>query len=572
MSPLHQTARAWLLRDPDPITRAELQALLDAGDDAALQRRFDGRLAFGTAGLRGVLGAGPTCMNRVVVRETTAGLADYLADTVPGAAELGVVVAFDGRRMSDVFADDATAVLVARGFRVVRFDGLTATPVCARAVVACGAAAGIMVTASHNPPEYNGYKVYWSNGAQIIPPHDGGIAAAIDAVAGHTIVLGPVDDPRVERIGGDFERRYLDEALALSPYGDDLDRSAVRIAYTPMHGVGAHLVEPILGDAGFANVWTVASQRDPDGAFPTVAFPNPEEDGAMDEVVALATAHDAHLAMANDPDADRLAVAVRRGPGEYLRLTGDQIGVLLGDERLRHAPRPAAVGTTIVSSRMLSRVAATAGASSFTTLTGFKWIANRAIELAAEGVTFAMGYEEAIGFTIGDLVRDKDGVSAVVTFAELTARLLAEGRTPLDRLEDLYREHGLFLTHQHSLKLDPHREGPTVGDQLRATPPTTIAGRAVVTTIDVHAGVERDADGTTRPVDLPKSDVLVFFLDDDSRVIVRPSGTEPKLKCYYEIVADMGDRGLDDAMAAARTTLMSLVDAHQSELDQLAGA
>jgi len=467
MSPLHETARAWLLRDPDPVTRAELQALLDADDTEEIARRFDGRLAFGTAGLRGLLGAGPKRMNRVVVRETTAGLADYLLANVPDAATRGVVIAFDGRRMSDVFADDATAVLVARGMRVIRFDTLTATPVCARAVVVHDAAAGVMITASHNPPDYNGYKVYAGNGAQIIPPLDTGIAAAIDALAGRTIELGATNSDLVTTIGGDFERRYLDEALALSPYGDDLDRAAVRIAYTPMHGVGAHLVEPILGDAGFSNVWTVPSQRDPDGSFPTVAFPNPEEDGAMDAVVALATEHDAHLAMANDPDADRLAVAVRRGPGDYLRLTGDQIGVLFGDERLAHTPKPAAVGTTIVSSRMLSRVAAGAGAQSFTTLTGFKWIANRAMELAEDGVHFAMGYEEAIGFTIGELVRDKDGVSAVVTFAEMTARLLAKGQTPLDRLEALYREHGLFLTHQHSLWFEPDQTGPTVGDQLR---------------------------------------------------------------------------------------------------------
>ncbi len=561
-------ARNWLAEDSDPETRAELAGLLaqaatDEGAAAAqaeLAERFGGRLEFGTAGIRGVLGAGPMRMNRVLVRRVTAGLATYLLAQVADARTRGVVIGRDARRNSRVFAEDTAAVLIAAGFRVFFADEPWPTPVTAWAVTARGACAGVMVTASHNPPAYNGYKVYWGNGAQIIPPHDVGIAAAIDAIDGR-IELAELAaaraDGRLVSLGDVTEEAYVAKVLELQ-VAPEVPRG-LRVVYTPLHGVGAKLVETVLGRAGFGHVVTEISQREPDAAFPTVAFPNPEEKGAMDRVLALATAERADLVLANDPDADRLAVAIPDGVG-YRMLTGDQVGVLLADFLLAHAGAGTRlVACSLVSSQMLKYVAAAYGAEHRETLTGFKWIANVALAWRQEtGGRFVMGYEEALGYTVGELVGDKDGVSAAMAFAELAAWNHARGRTVAEHLDDLYRRVGLFVTEQVSLTAPGVQGLATIARAMavfRETAPTSLAGVAV----------ERLEDLAQGEGGLPPSDVLIFRLAGGKRVIMRPSGTEPKLKSYYEVRVEVGaGEAMADARARGLSELARLRDAHQA--------
>jgi phosphomannomutase len=565
-------ARAWLAQDADPDTRTELEQLIaaaSAGDAAAgrdLVERFTGALEFGTAGLRGVLGAGPQRMNRVMVQRVTAGLADYLLAHVPGAEQRGVVIGHDARRKSRLFAEDAAEILAGKGVRVLLAAGPWPTPTSAWAVTEYGAAAGIMVTASHNPPEYNGYKVYWHNGAQIVPPHDIGIAAAIAEVGAadrlpRVALADATARGLVTILGDDVRDAYLAAAakLVVRP---DLPRSGLVIAYTPLHGVGADCVERLLAAGGFDQVHTEPSQREPDGAFPTVAFPNPEEKGAMDRVLALATKVKADLVIANDPDADRLAVAAPLPGGGYRMLTGDQLGALLADYLLTHAPAgPTMVATTVVSSQLLQHLAASFGADYRETLTGFKWIGNAAIEWKAQtGGFFVMGYEEALGYSVGELVRDKDGVSAALLVAELAAWNRSRGKTLLDHLDEVYRKVGLFVTEQVSLTR-PGADGlasiRAAMIAFRGAPPTAIAGQAISETVDLSLGTGG----------LPRSDVLVYKLAGGQRVIMRPSGTEPKLKSYYEVRVEVGaGESLASAQQRGLAELAALRDAHQALL------
>jgi phosphomannomutase len=515
---LRRKTESWVAADPDPSTRAELEALLDAGDEAALAERVGGSLAFGTAGLRGAMAAGSNRMNRAVVIRTSRGLADYLITIRPDAGP--VVVGYDGRLNSRTFAEDAVGVLAAAGLQVRYFTDVAPTPLVAYAARVLGASAAVVVTASHNPPGDNGYKVYDANAAQIIPPVDAAIAAAIDGVEAANLV------PRVERaLEGTDDRarpipavvtgRYVEEVLALRP---DLpaDRR-LRIAYTPLHGVGRLLFERVMRPAGFADLDVVAEQAEPDGRFPTVSFPNPEEPGALDLARALATRVGADLILANDPDADRLAVCLPRH-GEWVMLTGNQVGLLLADFLLEHTGPGAVplVVNSIVSSPMLASVAAAHGARFEATLTGFKWIANAALDLAGEA-RFVFGYEEALGYSAGGVVRDKDGVSAALLFAELAAHCRARGETVFERLAGLYR---------------PGPEGAAeIGaamEMLRCRLPGRLAGSTVTASTDFREGAEQ------RPRWLPATPLVALELGESGRVLVRPSGTEPKLKIYVD--------------------------------------
>ena len=557
MDALIAKARAWVAQDPDPDTRAELQALIDARD-ADLVERFAGPLAFGTAGLRGILGAGETRMNRAVVIRTTAGLAAYLLEHVEGATERGVVVGYDGRRQSDVFARDVAAVLSAAGLRVHLSPHRCPTPIVAFGVKELNAAAGVMVTASHNPPEYNGYKVYASNGAQIIPPMDRLIAEAIAASPPASEV--PRDDEHARVTALDVERSYLDAVRGLAMKGSG-DRT-LGIAYTPLHGVGGPLIGRAMAEAGFQNLHVVGEQAEPDGTFPTVAFPNPEEPGAMDLVLALAERHGAPLVLANDPDADRLAAAVRTDHG-YVQLTGNELGVLLGAYVLSREPgTDRLVVATIVSSPMLGAIARDLGVRFTETLTGFKWITNRAMDLeASDGVRFVFGYEEALGYCVDRIVRDKDGISAAVVLATHAAELHAKGETLLDELERLGRRHGLYLSAQKSLEF-PGAEGPAkmaaLMNGLREQPPAELGGVGVTAVVDVLTSTRTSPDGVA-PVDLPASDVLIYELAGGHRVVARPSGTEPKVKIYVDVRETIAT---DETLAAAR----SRADARIAEL------
>ncbi len=551
---LERRVRDFVDGDPDPTTRAELLALLEGGNERELSDRMAGPLAFGTAGLRGVLGAGESRMNRAVILRTTFGLATYLRATLSDAASRGVVVGYDGRRMSREFAEDTARVLAAAGVRAFLFPALGPTPLTAFAAGRLRAACAVMVTASHNPPEYNGYKVYWENGAQIIPPHDAGIAADIARAprAKDVPVLElPVAHRRglLEEVGDDVVDAYVDEVARLSH--DARGRELVRVVYTPLHGTGGELTPRVLRRFGFDAVHVVEEQRAPDGEFPTVRFPNPEEKGAMDLAFRDARAHQATLVLANDPDADRLAVAVPDGRGGYRQLTGNEVGVLLGEYLLRRstAARRLAIAS-IVSSPMLGVICEKLGVAYEETLTGFKWIANRAIARAKED-TFVFGYEEALGYTVGELVRDKDGVSAAALFAELSAVAAAEGRSVLDELERLFRTYGLFVSAQHNVTrtgAEGAAEIRATMSRLRASLPSSLAGMPIVATRDLQTGL-RTAGSTTFPIDLPRSDVLVLDLPRGTRVIARPSGTEPKIKYYFDLSVDIAE---GEELASAR--------------------
>ncbi|MFC5679563.1 phospho-sugar mutase [Aeromicrobium endophyticum] len=510
-------AQDWLSQDPDPVTRDELQALIDAGDTDALQDRFSQRLQFGTAGLRGALGAGPNRMNRVIVAQAAAGLAAYLLEhgTRGDTGRPSVVVGYDARHNSDVFARDTAEIMEAAGVHAFLLPTHLPTPVLAFAIRHLGCSAGVMVTASHNPPEDNGYKVYLDDSSQIVPPADADISAAIDAV-------GRVDQmPRsdaYEVLGDDVARAYVDAVVALPGDGP---RDVVAV-YTPMHGVGRDTLVEAVARIGFPPLHVVREQGDPDPDFPTVAFPNPEEPGAMDLALKLASEVAADVIVANDPDADRCAVGVREGES-YRMLTGDQVGVLLADFLLRRGVE-GTYGSSIVSSDLLGRQAAAFGQPWEQTLTGFKWL--------GKIPTLVFGYEEALGYSVApDIARDKDGVSAIVTVLEMAAELKAEGRSLLDRLDDIYREHGLHGTGQLSVRVDDLSIIARAMDVLRTSPPTELAGLAVTSVDDLASGYHG----------LPPTDGIRLGLDGGARIIARPSGTEPKLKCYIEVVIEVTD-------------------------------
>lgn len=571
---IRQRARRWIAGDPDPETATELQSLLDRRDPEAereLSERMAGPLAFGTAGLRGFIGAGEHRMNRAVIRRTSAGLARHLVDAVADAAERGVVIGYDGRHFSQEFAEETAAVLAGAGVAAHLFTEMVPTPLVAYAVTQLGAAGGVMITASHNPPRYNGYKVYWDNGAQIIPPHDRGIAGAIKEVGpARSVPVLAADRAKAKDllrpVPDEIKAKYLDDVAALSL--DDESRGNLRIAYTPMHGVGDPLAHQVLGRFGFTDVTSVPEQRDPDPDFPTVTFPNPEEEGALDLAFELARKIGADLVLANDPDADRLAVAIPRPdrPGEYRQLTGNEVGALIGEYLIRRSAGSVDRGlaiATIVSSPILGAIAADHGVMYREVLTGFKWIASVAQGLERdEGATFLFGFEEALGYMVGMTVPDKDGLSAAAVFAELTAAAAAEGRAIDDELERIARSHGLFASRQVSLVrrgLAGSSEISAMMNHLRRSPPAEIGGHAVKAVRDVLAGT-RSGDGETTPLDLPKSNVMVFELEHGLTVIARPSGTEPKLKLYFNLLAPIGrDEDFRESHQRASERLEGLV-------------
>ena len=527
-------AEAWLSEDPDPDTRAELRELLDSGDEAELADRFAGTLEFGTAGLRGAVGAGSNRMNRVVVIRAAAGLCAYLKAN--GLTDGPVLIGYDARHKSDVFAQDTAAVVRGAGLDAVLLDRPTPTPVVAFGIGHLKAVAGVVVTASHNPPQDNGYKVYLGDGSQIVPPADSEIAAAIDAV-------GPlVSVPRGndwQTTGDDLLDAYLDRIATLVPA--DAPRE-LTVAYTPLHGVGRVLVEKAVERAGFAVPAVVASQADPDPDFPTVSFPNPEEPGAIDAALELARAQGADLAVANDPDADRCAVAVPdpSAEGGWRMLRGDELGALLGEFLLSSRPDGVAA-CSIVSSSLLGKIAAAYGVRYAETLTGFKWIGR------VPGLVF--GYEEALGYCVDPAaVKDKDGVSTLVRVLQLGAGAKAEGRTLLDLLDDLAIKYGLHATDQLAARVEDLSLIAAAMDRLRATPPTSLGGHAVERVDDLSEGSEA----------LPPTDGLRYTLSEGARVVVRPSGTEPKLKCYLEVVIPVSDADVAAARAQAAEELAAI--------------
>lgn len=529
-------ARAWLIQDPDPDTRAALEHLIaacDGGDVAAcaeLADAFRGRLTFGTAGLRGALGPGPNRMNRVVVRQAAAGLATYLHN------EGAVVIGFDARHNSDVFARDSAQVFAGAGLATMVLPQPLPTPVLAFAILDLGCTAGVMVTASHNPPQDNGYKVYLGDGCQIIPPADTEIAALIEEVAQHPLTDIPESDAW-DTLGGDVVDRYVHTAAGIV---DPTTPRDIRIVYTAMHGVGTSIADRVFAAAGFPALFHVEAQRDADPDFPTVDFPNPEEPGAMDLALAQANAIDADLIIANDPDADRCAVGVR---GESWRmLSGDEVGALLAWWIGRRAPRGGVMAQSLVSCSLLEVMARDMGFQYQRTLTGFKWI-GRIPDLV-------FGYEEALGYCVDPThVRDKDGITAALLIAELAAWCKSEGRTLLDILDDIARAYGVYATQQVSVRVEDLSQITNVMAKLRTHPPSIVGGLPVTQVTDLAVGL-----------DLPPTDGLLFELAGNARVIVRPSGTEPKVKAYLQAVVPV-EASVEAARAEAEMQLTRLTDA-----------
>lgn len=555
-------AGEWAAQDPDPITAAalsELAGLALSGVAAARQQledSFSGTLQFGTAGLRAALGPGPNRMNRVVVRRAAAGLAAFLNDAV-AAASLGTrpraVVGYDARHNSDIFAAETAAIFTAAGIDTFLMPSALPTPLLAYAVRDLDCDGGVMVTASHNPPQDNGYKVYLGGraveesgqGSQIVAPYDSQIAASIESVgslesialaeSGWTVLPGSIT--------GKYE-------AAMAGLADPLNFPAreLKIVLTPMHGVGGETAVSVLNTAGFTDVSLVEEQAKPDPDFPTVSFPNPEEPGALDLALAAAARSGADIVLANDPDADRAAVAAKDpDTGAWRMLRGDEVGALLGAHVVaRHAAdvrqsdgTRGVFANSIVSSRLLSRIAAAAGFTHEETLTGFKWISR------VPGLVY--GYEEALGYCVApELVRDKDGISASLLIAELAAAAKAEGKTIFDTLDEIYMVHGLHASDQLSIRVADLGLLDAMMNRLRADPPESFGGSAVETFVDLAEGSEQ----------LPPTDGLLYLTKDQSRVIIRPSGTEPKLKCYLEVIKSVGSAAeLAETRHAARTTL-----------------
>lgn len=524
--------REYLREEVDDDDRAELVALIESRSLAELADRFSGMPTFGTAGIRGILGAGESRMNRSLVIRVTYGVVRYLLDTVPDAAQRGIAIARDGRHRSDVFQRDAAAVAAALEVRVHWLDGTSPTPVLAFAVRYLGAAAGIVITASHNPPAYNGYKVYWDNGAQIIPPVDTGIAAAIETAPPANEIARHEDSSRIETVHVADAYGDAIAALALAP---EVDVSNIRIAYSALHGVGQATFLEVMGRRGFQHLFPVPEQGEPDGDFPTVSFPNPEEPGALDLVLALAGEQDCSLVLVNDPDADRLGAAVRDPDGRYARLSGNEIGTLLAHYILsRTKEEKPLVVSSIVSSRMVQKMCSELGVRYEDTLTGFKWIANEAMRIEAEeGCRFVFGFEEALGYAIGADVRDKDGISAALLLAEMAAGLAADGQTLLDELRRLRERYGFYVNRQTSFTLSGTKGAAKIREAMRRL-----------------LADERDHIASERVARHVREDVLIYDLEDGGRVAVRPSGTEPKLKFYLEAVGDDDAESRLDAIEA----------------------
>jgi phosphomannomutase len=547
---LSAQVNSWLAQDPDPITRTELETLFSAAQtdsDAAIELAdaFSAPLEFGTAGLRGPLGAGPNRMNRVTVLQAAAGLSNYLL--AHGFAGKPVVIGFDARYNSEVFARDTAAVMAGAGLKPKLFSHVVPTPVLAYSIRNQGACAGVMVTASHNPPQDNGYKVYMGDGRQIVAPADTEISNYIKSVEDVRVLSQSLE---IEILSLQVIQNYVSVTSQLVAEGPTQiqQRQNITSVYTAMHGVGWHTLQSVVTAAGFSEPISVPEQRDPDPAFPTVAFPNPEEKGALDLAFDLAAKKHVDVLLANDPDADRLAVALPTATG-WKALRGDQIGALLGwwlieRQQMVNQKLNGTFANSIVSSMLLEPIAKAAGLNYENTLTGFKWVSR------VENLVF--GYEEALGYCVDpNNVSDKDGISAALVFLELVSELKHRNQTAWEVLDQLALAHGLHVTDQVSVRVTDLQLVATVMTALRTNPPTKLGNLTVAKIDDLATGIGK----------LPNTDAIVINLSGNNeiakaRVIIRPSGTEPKVKCYLEVVAKSDDLAI--AQQSADNELQAL--------------
>lgn len=555
----------------DEATKAELKAIAD--DEKEVEDRFYMELEFGTAGLRGVIGAGTNRMNIYTVRKATQGLANYIKKV--GAKERGVAIAYDSRRMSPEFADEAALCLGANGIKAYVFESLRPTPELSYAVRKLNCIAGINVTASHNPAEYNGYKVYWEDGAQITPPHDTGIMSEVKAVTDYSSMLTmdkekAVADGLYITIGEEIDRSYMEEIKKLVLHQDAIDavKDELKIVYTPLHGTGNIPVRTILKELGFQNVFIVKEQELPDGDFPTVGYPNPEAPAAYELALALARKEDADLVLATDPDADRLGVYVKDGQtGEYHMLTGNMSGCLIGDyiigqtkEVRGSLPEDGAFIRSIVTTNLADAIADYYGVDLIEVLTGFKFIGQKMLEFERTNKgTYLFGMEESYGCLPGTYARDKDAVAATMFLCEAAAYYKTKGKTLWDAMVDLYERCGYYQDHVESITLkgiEGLEKIQNILGTLRKEPPAAIGAYEVLTVRDYQTDSITDTKTKeSRPTGLPKSNVLYYELADDAWVCVRPSGTEPKVKFYIGVKGSSLEDAVEKAKALGKTVL-----------------
>ena len=534
----------------DEETKAELRGI--AGDDKEIKERFYAELEFGTAGLRGIIGAGTNRMNVYTVRKATQGLANYIASV--NAQARGVAIAYDSRRMSPEFADVAALCLAANGIKAYVFESLRPTPELSFAVRTLHCIAGINITASHNPPEYNGYKVYWEDGAQITPPHDTGIMAEVKAVTDYAKVYTMEKEEAEEKglyqvIGKDIDDPYIEALKSQVIHQDaiDAEKDQLKIVYSPLHGTGNIPARRVLKELGFTNVHVVKEQELPDGNFPTVSYPNPEADEAFTLGLKLAKEIDADLVLATDPDADRLGVRVKDKDGIYHTLTGNMSGCLLEEYELSQRkaaagklPEDGAVVSTIVTTNMAGAIARAYGLRFIEVLTGFKYIGQQILGFEESGKgTYLFGFEESYGCLIGTHARDKDAIVATMALCEAAAYYKTQGKTLWDAMIDMYEKYGYYKDDIQSITLkgiEGLEKIQSILETLRKNPPAKIGGYQVTSARDYKLDTVRNmATGEITETGLPKSNVLYYDLTDDAWLCVRPSGTEPKVKFYYGV-------------------------------------
>ncbi|GAB4314116.1 MAG: phospho-sugar mutase [Bacteroidales bacterium] len=542
-------ARKWLSSEYDEATRKEVKELIEEGG-ARLIDAFYKDLEFGTGGLRGIMGAGTNRMNKYTVGMATQGLANYLKKMFPGKDEISVAIAYDSRNNNTVFAGITADVLSANGIRVHLFDDLRPTPELSFAIRYLKCQAGVVITASHNPPEYNGYKAYWEDGGQLISPHDKNVIAEVNKITSVSEVKWERNDSLVNIIGKEVDEAYLERIASLSLNPDIIEKHRdMKIVYTPIHGTGVRLAPAALRKFGFENVLNVPEQDIPDGNFPTVKSPNPEEPAALEMAIQKARDEGADLVMATDPDSDRVGIAVRTGEGDFKLLNGNQTATLLIYYLLSEWKRKGKIKgkeyivKTIVTSEILADLAGHFGVKCYDTLTGFKYIAEK-IRLLEGKEQFIGGGEESYGYLVGDFVRDKDAVVSCCMIAETAAWAARQGKTLYELLPEIYMQFGFYKEKLISVV----RKGKEGADEIRQMmetfrnqPPATIAGRKVVRICDYQEQTDKDlVSGKETGIGLPKSNVLQFFLDDGSKLSVRPSGTEPKIKFYFSVKEELG--------------------------------
>ena len=576
------SAKQYISEETDPTFIKEVEALIAKNDEKELFDRFYRQLEFGTGGLRGIIGGGTNRMNPMVIKKATQGLADYIIETFPEKAKSGTlkaVIAHDSRRYSDVFAEATALIFAANGFTVYLFSALRPTPELSYAIRHLDCDTGVVVTASHNPPQYNGYKAYWNDGAQVIPPHDKGIIDKVNTVKkvnmmnrGEAIKSG-----KLIIIDKEIDEKYWASVKAKLHRGDLIKEmsKSVKIVYTPLHGTGAMHVEKVLGDMGF-NIITVPEQRQPDGNFPTVSYPNPEDPAALKMAIALAEKEGADILMATDPDADRFASAVKDDNGKMHLITGNQMGALFTDYLCLTAkefgvmPTKPAIVRSIVTSHLCDRIAKSYGVESFECLTGFKWICNEADKISKKGYHYIYGFEESYGYNFSLDLRDKDGVAASALCAEMALYWRKQGKSLLDRLDELFTQHNLFCEKTIN-KVFPGAEGVEIMKnmmvKLRTSALKDIAGVKVLTIRDVDQSCSYNplTPDKKEAVQLPVSNVLQYYLEDGTIISVRPSGTEPKIKFY--IIHPQPVQG--NNVAAAQTKAEQQVNVFAQALDTI---